>query len=88
MTDMNIRITLQYHTHWGESLVLRIGKRRYPMDPAYASMWQKELTGRNLKDGDMYTFEVEQKGKVVRREWRAHRFDAPQKTESLVIRDR
>ena len=88
MTDMNIRITLQYHTHWGQSLVLRIGKRKYPMDPAYASMWQKELTGRNLKDGDSYTFEVEQGGKVVRREWRAHRFDAPQRTEELVIRDR
>ena len=49
---MIIRITIQYHTQWGESLVLRIGKKRYPMDPAYANMWQKELTGRNLRDGD------------------------------------
>ena len=40
---MNIRITIQYHTQWGESLVLRIGKKRYPMDPAYANIWQKEL---------------------------------------------
>ena len=42
---MNIRITIQYHTQWGETLVLRIGKKRYPMDPAYANMWQKELSG-------------------------------------------
>ena len=85
---MNIRITIQYHTQWGETLVLRIGKKRYPMDPAYANMWQKELTGRNLRDGDAYSFEVEKEGKVVRREWRAHRYDAPAGGTSLVIRER
>ena len=85
---MNIRITIQYHTQWGETLVLRIGKKRYPMDPAYANMWQKELTGRNLRDGDAYSFEVEKEGKVVRREWRAHRFEAPAGGNSLVVRER
>ena len=85
---MNIRITIQYHTQWGESLVLRIGKKRYPMDPAYANIWQKELTGRNLRDGDAYSFEVERGGKIVRREWRAHRYEAPAGGTSLVIRDR
>ena len=85
---MNIRITIQYHTHFGESLVLRIGKKRYPMDPAYANIWQKELTGRNLRDGDAYTFEVERDGKTVRREWRAHRYEAPAGGASLVIRER
>jgi len=83
---MNIRITIQYHTQWGERLVLRIGKKRYPMDPAYANIWQKELTGRNLRDGDMYTFEEERDGKTVRREWRAHRYEAPAGGNSLVIR--
>ena len=85
---MNIRITIQYHTHWGESLVLRIGKKRYPMDPAYASMWQKELTGRELHDGSLYTFEVEKDGKVVRREWRPHLYKAPVAAASLMIRER
>ena len=85
---MNIRITIQYHTQWGETLVLRIGKKRYPMDPAYANMWQKELTGRNLHDGDAYSFEVERGGKTVRREWRAHRYEAPAGGTSLVIRAR
>ena len=68
--------------------MLRIGKKRYPMDPAYANMWQKELTGRNLRDGDAYSFEVEKEGKVVRREWRAHRYEAPAGGNSLVIRER
>jgi 4-alpha-glucanotransferase len=58
------------------------------MDPAYANMWQKELTGRNLRDGDAYTFEVERDGKTVRREWRAHRYEAPAGGNSLVIRER
>ena len=85
---MNIRITIQYHTQWGETLVLRIGKKRYPMDPAYANMWQKELTGRNLRDGDTYTFEVQRDGKTVSREWRAHRYAAPAGGTSVVIRER
>ena len=58
------------------------------MDPAYANIWQKELTGRNLRDGDAYSFEVERGGKIVRREWRAHRYEAPAGGTSLVIRDR
>ena len=85
---MNIRITIQYHTGWGESLTLRVGRRRFPMDPAYAGFWQVQLTGRNLKDGDKYSFEVEKDGKVLRREWRDHLFTAPEKADSLVIRSR
>ena len=85
---MNIRITIQYRTEWGESLALRIGKRRYPMDPAYGHTWQLQLTGRNLRDGDRYTFEVEKDGKTVRREWRPHLYFAPEGTTSLVLRER
>ena len=85
---MIIRITIQYRTEWGESLVLRVGKRRYPMDPAYGHTWQKELTARNLRDGDRYTFEVEKDGKTVRREWRPHLYFAPAETKSLVLRER
>ncbi len=83
---MTIRITMQYRTEWGESLVLRIGKKRYPMDPAYAHAWQKELTGRELRDGSLFTFAVEKDGKTVRREWRAHRYTAPRGACSAVIR--
>ena len=83
---MTIRITMQYRTEWGESLVLRVGGRRYPMDPAYAHTWQKELTGRSLRDGDLFSFEVERDGKTVRREWRAHRYDAPAGARSAVVR--
>ena len=85
---MNIRIILHYHTAWGERLVLRVGKRRYPMEPALSGMWQADLTGRNLRDGDRYTFEVERGGKTVRTEWRSHRYLAPEKAKSLVLRER
>ena len=85
---MKIRITIQYRTDWGESMVLRVGKRSYPMDAAYGHTWQKELTGRNLRDGDRYTFEVVKEGKTVRREWRPHLFFAPAKAESLLLRER
>ena len=85
---MNIRIIVQYHTEWGESLVLRVGRKRYPMESAYGGEWQKELTGRSLHDGDEYTFEVVRKGNVVRREWRGHRFHATAAASRLVVRAR
>ena len=85
---MNIRIIIQYHTAWGETLALRIGGKRYPMESAFGGEWQKELTGRNLRDGDEYTFEVIREGKTVRREWRGHRYQAPASGSRLVIRSR
>ena len=85
---MDIKIILHYHTVWGESLVLRVGKRRYQMRSAFAGVWQAELTGRNLRDGDRYSFEVQRDGKTVRTEWRAHLYCAPEKAKSQVIRER
>ena len=85
---MNIRIIIHYHTAWGESLVLRVGRKRYPMESAFGGEWQKELTGRNIHDGDEYSFEVVRGGHAVRREWRGHRFHAPASGSRLVVRAR
>ena len=85
---MNIRIILQYHTAWGESLALRVGGKRYPMTSVFGGEWQVELTGRNLRDGATYAFEVVRDGKTVRSEWRGHRYCAPASGSSVVIRDR
>ena len=85
---MNIRITIQYHTEWGENLVLRIGRRRFPMTPDFAGMWHIGLTGRNLRDRDHFAFEVERDGKTVRREWRDHLYTAPASAVSLILRER
>ena len=85
---MNIRISIQYNTAWGEQIVLRTGKRRIPMDYTFGGQWQKELSGRDLKDGAHYTYEVVKDGVVIRTEWRGHVFQAPVGAREADIRDR
>ncbi len=85
---MTIKIQLQYHTQWGESIHLRVGRRRIVMDYSFGGLWQIMLTGRELHDGDDYTFELVRDGKVVKREWRAHRFKAPVAQKNIIIRSR
>ena len=85
---MTINIQLQYHTSWGESMQLRVGKRRIPMEYSFGGLWQIVLTGRDLRDGDIFTFEVLREGKVVKREWRVHRFKAPKAQNSIIVRSK
>ena len=83
---MTINIQLQYHTEWGQSVQLRIGKRRIPMQYSFGGLWQIMLTGRDLKNGDAFTFEVVSAGNVVKKEWRAHHFKAPVAQKNIIVR--
>ena len=85
---MNIIIQIQYKTAWGESLQVKIGKRRIAMDYSFGGIWQVELSGRDLRDGTHYSFEVVRGGETVRREWRDHLYEAPAQGKSVVIRER
>ena len=85
---MNIRITLHYRTAWGEQVVLRIGKNRFPMEYTFGGTHQALLTGRDLHDGASYTFELVRDGHLVRTEWRAHRFCAPSGSGDIILRER
>ena len=35
---MTINIQVQYHTSWGESMQLRIGRRRIPMEYTFGGL--------------------------------------------------
>jgi len=85
---MTTNIQLQYHTQWGESVQLRLGKRRIPMEYSFGGLWQIMLTGRDIHDGDYFTFEIVRDGKVVQREWRVHRFNAPSAQKNIIVRSR
>ena len=85
---MNTNIQLQYHTHWGESIQLRIGHRIIPMEYSYSGLWQIVLSGRDIHDGDIFTFEVVRESQVVEREWRPHRFKAPKAQKNIIVRSR
>ena len=85
---MTTNIQLQYHTEWGETIQLRLGKRRIPMEYSYGGLWQIMLTGRDIHDGDVFTFEIVRDGKVVKREWREHHFKAPSAQKNIIVRSR
>ena len=83
---MTTNIQLQYHTQWGENIQLRIGKRRIPMEYSFGGLWQIMLNGRDIHNGDYFTFEVVREGKVVEREWRVHRFNSPSAQKNIIVR--
>lgn len=85
---MTINIQLQYHTSWGMSVRLRIGKRRIPMEYAFGGLWQILLSGKDLRDGDSFSFEVLKDGQVIQKEWREHRFKAPKNHKNIIVRSR
>ena len=85
---MTINIQLQYHSSWGESVQLRVGKRRIPMQYSFGGLWQIMLSGRDIHDGDHFTFELVRDGKVVKREWRDHYYKAPAAQKNIIVRSR
>ena len=83
---MTVNIQLHYRTSWGESVQLRLGKRRIPMEYSFGGLWQIMLTGRDIHSGDAFTFEIVRDGKIVKREWRHHVFIAPVSQKNIIIR--
>ncbi len=83
---MRLHFQIEYRTVWGESLVLRIGDRRYAMHYAADGLWQVEIAaeeGATLR----YGYEVEVDGRRTRREWRPHTLRLPAGVHSLFVRD-
>ena len=85
---MTINIQLQYHTNWGETVQIKIGKRRIPMEYSFGGLWQLMLGTRDLKDGGSFSFEVVRDGKVIQKEWRGHHFKAPSAQKNIIVRSR
>lgn len=81
---MNIHITLDYKTIWGEKLFLRTGKDLHEMYCIYAGTWQIDLD--RIKEKE-YSFEVWKNGVCSRKEWRTHLMPDTE-AESLIIRDK
>ena len=85
---MTTNIQVHYRTAWGESIQLRVGKRRIPMEPSFGELWQIVLTGRDIHDGDRFTFELVRDGKVVKREWREHLYAYHTPGKNIIVRSR
>ena len=69
---MKARFTIEYHTAWGEGLVLTAGNRKYPMQWTEGDLWTVEIDpcGKELLAN--YGYELIRDGLVIRQEWTGH----------------
>ena len=86
---MNLLVSVDYATRWGESLRLCMGEKKYDMRYIYEGTWQVELEGVDLSGIRTYCFEVWKDGSLYRKEFRPHTliYD-PASKDTLVIHDR
>lgn len=69
---MILKLTVEYLTSWGEELVLRIGKKTYPMSYIEDGLWGIEVKRFDPAKANEYRYELHRDGRCVRKEWRAH----------------
>ena len=87
---MRLNVNIEYHTSWGEEIVLCIGSRRYPMTYVGKGLWETEIAKITLKRDLEYCFEVERDGQTVRSEWKKHLLALPENAsvKKITINDR
>lgn len=83
---MKIQVKINYHTVWGENLVLCISGKKYPLAWNEGGVWTGEFARIKKEDLADYHYEVVENGSVKRREWRGHSADAGDK-KLLVLED-
>lgn len=82
-----MRFTIEYYTVWGENLVLRSGKKAWPMSYCPEGKWTVEIPQEEFFAGEKpveYFYEVVRDSLSVRHEWRIHSLSLPVEDE---IRD-
>ena len=83
-----IHFSLNFNTVWGESLVLRVGKKVHAMHYAGNGRWEASLNETDIRNRQEYVYALQRDGKTIRYEWRVHTFRAPQGAKEIVVLDR
>ena len=82
-----MKFTVEYHTRWGENLVLRSAGKSWPMSYVPDGKWSVELPAEEFFDGEAereYFYEVVCDGLSTRHEWRLHSLKAAEKREEIL----
>lgn len=82
-----MKFTVEYHTRWGENLVLRSAGKSWPMSYVPDGKWSVELPAEEFFDGEAereYFYEVVCDGLSTRHEWRLHSLKAAEKKEEIL----
>ena len=69
---MNLKVSIEYKTAWGEDLVLCLGGKRYPLTYVADGIWEGEVSRLNAAKAYEYSYEVVRDGQTVRKEWKGH----------------
>ena len=82
-----MKFTIEYHTRWGENLVLRSAGKSWPMSYVPDGKWSVELPAEEFFDGEAereYFYEVVCDGLSTRHEWRHNSLKAAEKREEIL----
>lgn len=80
---MKVCFSIEYHTQWGENLVLVSGEHRFPMKWNDGDVWTVEVTCAE-KIADNYGYELVSGENVLRREWDSHHAELSKKGKNEV----
>ena len=82
---MKLNLNIEYHTVWGENVVLCMGGKRHPLSYVGEGLWHGEIDRVNAKKPVEYTYELECGSKEVRREWKGHVLVMPDRPSAKVV---
>ena len=73
---MNLKVSIEYKTAWGEEIVLCLGGKRYPLTYVTDGIWEGEVSRLSASKTYEYSYEVVRDGQTVRKEWKGHQLAA------------
>ena len=82
---MKLNVNIEYRTSWGESLVLCIAGKRYPLSYVGEGLWEVEIARITIKSAVEYSYEVVRDGQTIRTEWKKHTLMLPEGTAPKVV---
>ena len=83
-----IHFSIEYFTTWGESMILKAGKKSYAMEYTGGGIWRTALTAAQIRGVSGYTYELVSDGLTVRTEWRTHILNLPDGARQVTVCDR
>ena len=82
---MKLNVNIEYRTSWGESLVLCMAGKRYPLSYVGEGLWEAEIARITIKSAVEYSYEVVRDGQTIRTEWKKHTLMLPEGTAPKVV---
>ncbi len=84
---MKVKFSIEYQTHWGESLSIVLSGKKHPMQWSEGGIWSvsADVTAAQLKD---YFYVVMCDGLISRMEWKNHSVRFPSGTKTAEVIDK